>query len=77
MALNAPAAGVQTMRDRLQRNIDRHNALNRYYQISLSIGIAQFDPKHGLSLEEMIVKADQALYENKRARRLSQSGSGK
>jgi diguanylate cyclase (GGDEF)-like protein len=77
LALNAPAAGVQAMRDRLQRNIDRHNAQNRYYQISLSVGIAQFDPLHGLSLEEMIVKADQALYENKRTRRLSQSGSGK
>lgn len=76
LALNAPAAGVQAMRERLQRNIDRHNALNRFYQISLSVGIAQFDPFHGLSLEEMIVKADQALYENKRTKRLSQSGSG-
>jgi diguanylate cyclase (GGDEF)-like protein len=71
LALNAPATGVQTMTDRLQRNIERHNAQNRYYQISLSVGIVQFDPLHGLSLDEMIVRADQALYENKRKKRQS------
>ena len=71
LALNAPATGVQTMMNRLQRNIERHNAQNRYYQISLSVGIVQFDPQHGLSLDEMIVKADQALYENKRNKRQS------
>jgi diguanylate cyclase (GGDEF)-like protein len=77
LALNAPATGVQTMTDRLQRNIERHNAQNRYYQISLSVGIVQFDPQHGLSLDEMIVKADQALYENKRKKRQSVMGDAK
>jgi diguanylate cyclase (GGDEF)-like protein len=77
LALNAPAAGVQAMNDRLKRNIDRHNAQNRYYQISLSVGIAQFDPHHGLSLDEMIVRADQALYENKRTKRASPPNSNK
>jgi diguanylate cyclase (GGDEF)-like protein len=77
LALNAPAAGVQAMNDRLQRNIDRYNAQNRYYQISLSVGIAQFDPQQGLSLDEMIVRADQALYENKRKKRSSLPDAGK
>jgi len=77
LALNAPATGVQTMAARLQRNIERHNAQNRYYQISLSVGIVQFDPQHGLSLDEMIVKADQTLYENKRKKRQSAIGDAK
>jgi two-component system cell cycle response regulator len=66
LALNAPAAGVQKMMTRLQNNLDLHNSQNRYYQLSLSIGIAQFDPNKVVSLEAMIVEADRALYENKR-----------
>lgn len=73
LALNAPAAGVQKMKARLKSNLDRHNSQNRYYQLSLSIGIAQFDPNHETSLESMIVKADKALYENKRKKRLAGS----
>ncbi len=71
LALNAPAAGVQTMMTRLQSNLDRYNSQNRYYQLSLSIGIAQFDPKKVSSLEAMIMEADKALYENKRKKRKS------
>lgn len=66
LALNAPAAGVQKMMARLQNNLELHNSQNRYYQLSLSIGIAQFDPNKVVSLEAMIVEADRALYENKR-----------
>ena len=73
LALNAPATGVQTMTTRLQSNLDRHNSQNRYYQLSLSIGIAQFDPKEVSSLEAMIMEADKALYENKRKKRKSGS----
>lgn len=69
LALNAPAAGVQTMMARLHNNLDLHNSQNRYYQLSLSIGIAQFDPSKVVSLEAMIVEADRALYENKRQKR--------
>ena len=75
LALNAPAAGVKTMTTRLQSNLDRLNSQNRYYQLSLSIGIAQFDPNRVSSLEAMIMQADKALYENKRKRRLAGSES--
>jgi diguanylate cyclase (GGDEF)-like protein len=71
LALNAPAAGVQTMTNRLQKNLDRHNSQNRYYQLSLSIGIAQFDPNRVSSLDAMIMEADKALYENKRKKRMT------
>ena len=66
LAINAPAAGVKAITSRLQKKIDFQNAQNRYYQLSLSFGIAQFDPRQETSLEEIILKADKALYENKR-----------
>ena len=71
MALNAPATGVQTMTTRLQKNLDLQNSQNRYYQLSLSIGIAQFYTNQVISLDSMIMEADKALYENKRKKRLS------
>lgn len=74
LALNAPATGVQTMTARLQSNLKHHNTQNRYYQLSLSMGIAQFDPNKVTSLEEMIVEADKALYENKRKKKVTQEG---
>ena len=71
LAINAPAAGIQTILARLQRNLDRHNAQNRYYQLSLSIGVAQFDPRHETTLEELIIEADKSLYDHKRRKRMA------
>jgi diguanylate cyclase (GGDEF)-like protein len=68
LAINAPEAGVKKMISRLQKNIERFNQQNRYYQISLSYGVARFDPSSSTSLEEMILQADQALYDQKRNR---------
>jgi len=71
LAINAPAAGIQTILARLQRNLDRYNAQNRYYQLSLSIGVAQFDPRHETTLEELIIEADKSLYDHKRRKRMA------
>jgi len=66
LAINAPAAGAKAITTRLGENLARYNAQNRYYQLSLSYGVVQFDPKRESSLENVILKADKALYENKR-----------
>jgi GGDEF domain-containing protein len=49
-------------------NIERYNQQNRYYQISLSYGVARCDPRSTTTLEEMILQADKALYDQKRNR---------
>lgn len=66
LAINTPAPGAQAITARLRENLARYNAQNRYYQLSLSFGVIQFDPKHETSLENVILKADKVLYENKR-----------
>jgi len=38
------------------------------YEISLSLGVARFDPRNRTSIGELMVKADQAMYEQKRRR---------
>jgi diguanylate cyclase (GGDEF)-like protein len=66
LAINAPAPGVKAITTRLEENVDRYNAHIRYYQLSLSFGVVQFDPQRDSALEDVIIKADKALYENKR-----------
>jgi diguanylate cyclase (GGDEF)-like protein len=38
----------------------------RKYQLSLSVGIAHYDPEHPSSLDELIAQADVLMYEKKR-----------
>jgi GGDEF domain-containing protein len=37
------------------------------YKLSLSVGVARFDPKGNESLEDLLAKADEAMYEQKSA----------
>jgi GGDEF domain-containing protein len=38
------------------------------YELSLSVGVAQFDPKRSASLGELMLQADKDMYEQKRKR---------
>ena len=51
---------------RLQRNLKKVSASETRYELSLSVGVARFDPKHSISLGELMVEADKAMYEKKR-----------
>ena len=58
---------------RLKENIKAHNEKNKDkpYEISMSIGIAYYDPENPVSFDKLLTRADQLMYENKRARRKS------
>ena len=59
---------------RLQEDLQRYNEQEKLpYTLSMSVGSAPFDPAHPISLEELMARADQALYEHKRSKqRLAQ-----
>jgi len=44
------------------------NAEQSCYEISLSLGVARFDPRNRTSIGELMAKADQGMYEQKRRR---------
>lgn len=69
LAINASRDGIETITDRLNANITRHNKSKREYPISLSFGIERFDPNHDISLNEMLKKTDKALYRKKNSKR--------
>jgi diguanylate cyclase (GGDEF)-like protein/PAS domain S-box-containing protein len=52
---------------RLQKNIDTQNAkINRKYKLSISVGIAYYDPGHTETIDELLIRADALMYEQKR-----------
>ncbi len=52
--------------NRFNRNLNSHNKKNiRPYKLSLSLGLAQSNTKFGISIDELLKKADESMYEQK------------
>lgn len=74
----APEAYSQTQEvllRRLEKNLKKSNANESRYELSLSVGVARFDPKRAISLGELMAQADEAMYEQKRNHQKSCSGN--
>ena len=55
---------------RLQSTLDTRNACEGMrYQLSMSIGVELYDPKHPCTIDELLQCADLAMYEQKRNRK--------
>jgi diguanylate cyclase (GGDEF)-like protein len=54
---------------RLENNLEKSGAAEARYDLSLSVGVARFDPKRAITLGELMVEADKAMYEKKRGAR--------
>jgi diguanylate cyclase (GGDEF)-like protein len=68
LALVASSRDQESILRRLERNLNRAGAKESRYELSLSVGVARFDPARPASLGELIARADQAMYEEKRRR---------
>jgi diguanylate cyclase (GGDEF)-like protein len=69
LAVQADDDGVSSMLNRLQTNLDLHNRREtRGYELALSVGVVRFDPAGATALAELLMKADEALYEQKRSK---------
>jgi diguanylate cyclase (GGDEF)-like protein len=68
LAIEAAGHSEPTIKARLFERLKSISAEQSRYEISLSVGVARFDPRNVTSIGELIVKADQAMYEQKRRR---------
>src|SRR6266478_3991467 len=68
LAIEASGHSEATIKARLFECLKSINAEQSRYEISLSLGVARFDPNNRASIGELMVKADQAMYEQKRQR---------
>ena len=61
---------VELISGRLKKSLDIHNTkVNRGYRLSLSAGIAYYDPENPCSLDELLARADTLMYEQKRQKK--------
>ncbi|MDP1991470.1 MAG: diguanylate cyclase [Syntrophales bacterium] len=66
LAAETPSAYTNLVKTRLQRRIAQHNvSTNRPYALSMSTGVAHFDPHRPISLDKLISIADLAMYAKK------------
>src|SRR6266404_311772 len=68
LAIEAAGHSEATIKTRLFECLKSISADESRYEISLSLGLARFDPSSCTSIGELMVKADQAMYEQKRRR---------
>ncbi len=67
-----PDGGVESALARLNFGLDNYNALKTVpYKLSISVGLAIMYPDGNESVEELMARADQAMYQNKRKRKLA------
>jgi diguanylate cyclase (GGDEF)-like protein len=74
LILEEPGRGAETICRRLQMNLDDCAGPESPYKLSLSVGVAHFDPDKPVTLQELMRQADSALYRHKRKERSSVSG---
>jgi diguanylate cyclase (GGDEF)-like protein len=68
LALEASGENREVILRRLEKNLKGSNAGESRYELSLSVGMARYDPKRPVSLGKLIETADDAMYEEKRNR---------
>lgn len=66
LAIDAPKNNADIILARLKENLDRQNTKEALYPLSLSVGMARFDPQNAIDLDRLLAQADKALYEQKR-----------
>jgi diguanylate cyclase (GGDEF)-like protein len=68
LAIEASGHSAEAIRARLFESLKSLSAQQPRYDISLSIGLARFEADSCASLEELMARADQAMYEDKNRR---------
>lgn len=70
LATGTGEAAAKIITTRLLKNLGDYNTMeNRGYKLSLSMGIAYYDPKHPCSISELMATADKLMYEQKQRKK--------
>ena len=67
LAIEGRKSSAEVLMSRLQNKLDTNNKkAMRPYKLSLSVGIARYDPECPCSIDELLDRADRLMYEQKR-----------
>src|SRR5216683_64175 len=75
LASEASSQTQEVLLRRFEKCLKKSKASESRYDLSVSVGVARFDPKHAISLGELIAQADKAMYERKRSHQKSHGGN--
>jgi len=60
---------IPLIRERLSKNLEKLNQkLGKPYKIDFSVGFSNYDPSNPLSIDELIIIADENMYEEKKSK---------
>ena len=70
LAIETTRGSADGWEERLAENIAQSNQESRRpYQLGMSVGMAVYDPRHPVLIDDLMAQADSAMYENKRRRK--------
>lgn len=70
LAIDTPGGFMENLRKRLDKNLESYNTNSgKLYRISISMGASHFNYNESRTIEELMVDADHALYEQKKIRK--------
>ena len=73
LIMEEPGRSAEAICHRLQMNLTACTGAESRYRVSMSVGVAHFDPDKPATLQELMRQADTELYEHKRKNRLATS----
>jgi diguanylate cyclase (GGDEF)-like protein len=66
LAMEAPGSDSDSLLFRLNRGLETFNSSSRLpFRLMWSVGMAEFDPNHPETVEELVSRADRRMYEQK------------
>ncbi len=65
LIIEAPGRSAETICRRLRSKLADYSGVERPYKLSMSVGVARFDPGQPVTLQELMGQADTALYRHK------------
>jgi len=69
MLIDSPKDSIQILTTSLHKNANAQNVKQICpYKLSLSVGMAYYDPECGCSVDELLIRADSSMYDQKRSR---------
>ena len=67
---NSALGNEETILCRLSENVEKTNRLtSRRYPLSLSVGVSRYEHQASCSIDELLRRADRAMYENKESKK--------
>ncbi|MBI9091945.1 MAG: diguanylate cyclase [Desulfobacterium sp.] len=62
-------SNIQSPVNHLKENLNRFNARQKKLHLSFSIGVAEYDPEHPCSIDALLSRADNVMYNQKRIKK--------